>query len=181
MIVVSDTTPLNYLVLIKAIDVLPALFSVVYVPPEVINELTKQGAPAAVREWAKSPPSWVKVVAPSSLLPSTEKLDLGEREAISLAKELNIKDVLLDERRGCKVAVKEGLFPLPTLAIVERAGERKLLDVPQAIEKLRQTTIRIEDTFYEAALKRDIQRKIQEKQPQTQQQQAPEQKRRIKP
>ncbi len=38
MIVVSDTSPLNYLVLIGAIDVLPKLFGEVYAPPAVIQE-----------------------------------------------------------------------------------------------------------------------------------------------
>jgi predicted nucleic acid-binding protein len=38
MIVVSDTSPLNYLVLISAIDVLPKLLEQVYVPPSVVVE-----------------------------------------------------------------------------------------------------------------------------------------------
>ena len=33
MIVVSDTSPLNYLILIEAIDVLPGLFGQVHAPP----------------------------------------------------------------------------------------------------------------------------------------------------
>ena len=37
MIVVSDTTPLNYLVLIDAVDVLPKLFEVVYTPATVLR------------------------------------------------------------------------------------------------------------------------------------------------
>jgi predicted nucleic acid-binding protein len=37
MIVVSDTTPLNYLLLINAINVLPQLFREVYVPQQVLN------------------------------------------------------------------------------------------------------------------------------------------------
>ena len=45
MIVVADTSPLNYLVLIDAIDVLPSLFGEVYAPPEVIRELADLLAP----------------------------------------------------------------------------------------------------------------------------------------
>ena len=44
MIDVSDTSPLNYLVLIEAVEVLPALFGRVVVPPAVIEELQAQGA-----------------------------------------------------------------------------------------------------------------------------------------
>ena len=39
MIVVSDTTPLNYLILIEAAQVLPELFGRVYAPTAVIQEL----------------------------------------------------------------------------------------------------------------------------------------------
>jgi predicted nucleic acid-binding protein len=41
MIVVSDTTPLNYLILVDAIEVLPAIFGSVYAPPQVIAELKR--------------------------------------------------------------------------------------------------------------------------------------------
>ena len=41
MIVVSDTSPLNYLILINAIDVLPMLFEEIYVPARVMEELER--------------------------------------------------------------------------------------------------------------------------------------------
>ena len=56
MIVVTDTTPLNYLVLIKTIDVLPKLFQQVYAPPSVMGELSRPKTPDSVRDWAKSVP-----------------------------------------------------------------------------------------------------------------------------
>jgi len=42
-----------------------------------------------------SSPVWLRVVAPSSRLPSTALLGNGEAEALSLAKELGILDVLI--------------------------------------------------------------------------------------
>ena len=51
MIVVSDTSPLNYLVLIEHSRVLPLLFGRVIAPPAVIAELQHPGAPAVVRAW----------------------------------------------------------------------------------------------------------------------------------
>jgi len=36
VIVVSDTSPLNYLILVEAIDVLPQLYAEVYIPHQVI-------------------------------------------------------------------------------------------------------------------------------------------------
>ena len=59
MIVVSDTSPINYLVILGIIDVLPELFETVYIPPEVVRELTSNDTPKSVREWMQSPPHWV--------------------------------------------------------------------------------------------------------------------------
>jgi predicted nucleic acid-binding protein len=68
MIVVSDTSPLNYLVLIGAIDVLPELFQEVRVPPAAMRELTHDRTPEAVKVWAASPPDWLLITAPSGLI-----------------------------------------------------------------------------------------------------------------
>ena len=51
-IVVADSSPLNYLVLIESIDVLPRLYSGVLVPRQVVSELTDPAAPPQVRHWA---------------------------------------------------------------------------------------------------------------------------------
>jgi predicted nucleic acid-binding protein len=76
-----------------------------------------------------------------------------------LAKELAILDILIDERRGRKVAEREGLTPLPTLAILERAAADKLLELCPAIDKLQRTNIRLPEEHVQAALARDAARK----------------------
>jgi predicted nucleic acid-binding protein len=48
-LVVADTGPLNYLVLIDAIDVLPSLFDRTFIPAAVYRELTHPEAPAEVQ------------------------------------------------------------------------------------------------------------------------------------
>ena len=53
MIVVSNTSPLNFLVLIGTAAVLPALFDRVVAPPAVIEELQAAGAPDAVKAWIR--------------------------------------------------------------------------------------------------------------------------------
>lgn len=159
MIVVSDTSPLNYLVLIEAIEMLPKLFKEVYTPLAVLTELSDAGAPHVVREWAQAPPGWLKIAEPSVCLPSTARLDPGEARAISLAKEKNIAAILIDERRGSKVAIKEGLSPLPTLAVLELAAERGLVDLRLALQKLLQTSMRLPAVPVAAALARDDERR----------------------
>jgi len=69
VIVVSDTSPLNYLVLIEQVQVLPVLFGRVVVPPAVMAELQHAGTPAVVRAWAASPPPWLEIRPPASTKP----------------------------------------------------------------------------------------------------------------
>jgi predicted nucleic acid-binding protein len=54
MIVVADTTPLNYLVIIGHIELLPALYQSVLIPQEVHRELQRPGTPPTVRAWASA-------------------------------------------------------------------------------------------------------------------------------
>ena len=66
MIVVSDTSPLNYLILINCSDLLPALFGRVFTVPAVILELAHDRSPALVRAWASAPPTWLIVKEPTN-------------------------------------------------------------------------------------------------------------------
>ena len=99
MIVVSDTSPLNYLILISAIDILPRLFGEIHVPAEVLNELQRSRAPEVVKRWAQSPPQWLRVSTPATAITASVRLDSGEAHAIALAKELGADAVLIDERK----------------------------------------------------------------------------------
>lgn len=159
MIVVSDTTPLNYLILINAVEILPKLFDEVFVPPAVLRELADARAPEAVRQWTMAPPTWLMIADPASRLPSTAGLDAGEADAISLAKERGISDVLMDDYAGRKVALAEGLFVLTTLAVLERAAEKRVLQLRPALEALQQTSYRVRKEMIEAALQRDALRR----------------------
>ena len=56
MIVIADTTPLNYLVVIEHSHLLPQLYGRVLIPRAVFEELQQERTPAAVRAWASHPP-----------------------------------------------------------------------------------------------------------------------------
>jgi predicted nucleic acid-binding protein len=155
VIVVSDTTPLNYLLLIGEAGILHELFNQVYVPPEVMRELQHPRTPDVVRQWARVPPPWVVVKAPAVIDPVTASLDRGEAEAISLAKELKASIVLMDERKGRMVAQREKLTVVRTLALLEVAAEKGLLDLPSTLQKLRATSFRLPEAHIAAALERD--------------------------
>jgi predicted nucleic acid-binding protein len=99
--IVADTTPLNYLVLIQAADILPNLYRKVFIPPAVRAELAHANTPAIVRAWISRPPQWLEVVSLKQPIDSAlAHLDAGEREAISLASELQAILLLMDERDG---------------------------------------------------------------------------------
>ena len=120
--IVADTTPLNYLVLIQAADILPNLYRTVLIPPAVKAELAHANTPAIVRAWISQPPPWLEVVSLKLPVDSAlALLDAGEREAISLASELQATLLLMDEREGVTIARQRGLKVVGTLAALDIA------------------------------------------------------------
>ena len=111
MIVVADTSPLHYLVLVGAIDVLPSLFRQVLIPAAVHEELRHPGAPLAVRQWLASRPAWLEVRQAGPVSdPGLSELDAGEAEAIMLVGQLPGSAMLLmDDARGRREASRRGL------------------------------------------------------------------------
>ena len=78
MIVVADTTPLNYLILIDEIELLPALYKSVLIPQEVHRELQNPRTPSVVRTWALALPAWCEVRSLTSIPDITlSELDSG--------------------------------------------------------------------------------------------------------
>jgi|CXWL01.1.fsa_nt_gi predicted nucleic acid-binding protein len=141
MIVVSDTSPLNYLVLTECEEVLHTLFNEVFVPPAVIEELAHERSPQHIRAWAAALPAWLCVRAPKG--PSTDLgLDLGESQAIALAIELRADALLVDDERARRTARRLGLQPRGTLAVLELAAERGLLDLNVCLDRLLRTNFR---------------------------------------
>lgn len=157
-VVVSDTSPLNYLILCGAESILPQLFHRVVIPPTVYRELQQPNTPSLVRQWAAAMPAWVVVQTPKEM-----NLDLnvhaGELEAICLAKEIHADAVLMDDRAGRNAATHCGLFVVGTLGVLELAAARKLIDLPKTIERLRQTNARLDAELIQAVLERDKSRK----------------------
>ena len=85
MIVVSDTSPINYLVLIELQDLLPKLLDRVLIPEAVHRELQSTEAPDPIKRFLAEAPDWLEVRASPEIAPTLRHLDAGEREAISLA------------------------------------------------------------------------------------------------
>jgi len=144
-LVVSDTGPINYLVLIGHIEVLPLLFHKIIMPLAVRDELMDPNAPSAVREWIISPPAWLEMrelPAHSFDDDSLAGLGKGEREAITLAATLHADLLLMDDRAGVKAALRKGFDTTGTIGILNLAAKRGLLDLRDAFARLRRTSFR---------------------------------------
>ncbi len=61
MIVVSDTTPLNYLILIGEEGLLPTILGNIVIPFAVFRELQAERTPTIVKTFIASHPTWLTV------------------------------------------------------------------------------------------------------------------------
>jgi predicted nucleic acid-binding protein len=155
MIVVADTSPLNYLILIDEAGLLPDLFGRVLIPEAVASELQHARTPIKVRDWMTKPPIWLELYpAPKTNHTQLTELDPGEREAIELAIHLGIKLILMDEFAGRHQAIKLQLKVRGTLGILEQAARLGKVDLPLSLKKLEGTNFRLSPALRDAALRR---------------------------
>jgi predicted nucleic acid-binding protein len=141
MIAVADASPLNYLVLAGAVDVLAPLCARVLVPRTVGEELLQAGTPLAVRTWITRSPAWIEILPDPPLDPTLATLDAGERAAIALALLLHAAVLLIDDWDGRAEAVRRHLRVTGTLGVLASAHRHRLLNFENALEQLRQTNM----------------------------------------
>jgi predicted nucleic acid-binding protein len=149
-LVIADTGPINYLVLIGNIDLLPVLFEKVILPSAVRAELIDPDAPPSVRNWIANPPAWLNIhETPSGQFDqnSVEGLDEGETAAIARAISLDADLLLMDDRKGVAAARGKGLRVTGTLGVLDLASQRGLVNFAQAVNRLRRTTFRIQESL----------------------------------
>jgi len=121
MIIVSDTSPITALLTVGAENLLVQLFSEVVIPPAVRDEL--------IRSHPQLPP-WLRVEAVENAAQARQfahVVDIGEAEAIELAIELRADRLLIDERKGRRLASKEGIPVIGLLGVVLLSRRRNLI------------------------------------------------------
>jgi predicted nucleic acid-binding protein len=155
MIVVSDTSPLCYLILIGQIDLLPRLYGQIVIPEAVRNELIDARSPTEVQRWIVQPPDWLRIwtitVEPDADL---EDLDVGEQAAILLFEQLGADLLAIDEMVGRRIARSRGLRIVGTLGVLEEAGRLGWIDLPSALDQLQQTSFRVSKALIQQMLER---------------------------
>jgi predicted nucleic acid-binding protein len=159
MIVVADTSPINYLVLIGHIEVLPYFYGRIMIPSSVWDELLDVHTPEVVRVWVAHAPAWLEV---RSLIgvpdPFLNFLDRGEREAIALAEELHADRLIADETLARMEAVRRKLPVIGTLGVLRNAARSGLLRLPEALLKLQETSFYVAPELIRSLLEEDAER-----------------------
>ncbi|MEM9219876.1 MAG: hypothetical protein AAGD25_36805 [Cyanobacteria bacterium P01_F01_bin.150] len=90
MIVVSDTSPLCYLVLLNLVEILPTMYGTVVIPEAVWQELVHERSPEVVRQWIAQSPPWLQVEGSMGPVDSMlSELGLGEQQAVLLSEKLH--------------------------------------------------------------------------------------------
>ena len=142
-VVVSDSTCLIGLERIQCLDLLPAVFAEVIVPPAVAREF------GMALEWLKvQAPRDAACVAALGVM-----VDPGEAEAIALALELNC-EVILDDLQARRLAARQNVKCLGLLGVLLRAkvGGR-LPAIRPVVEALRRERFFISQPLVAEALR----------------------------
>ena len=157
-VIVADTGPLIALALVELLPVLQKLFSDVYVPVGVLDEATKEcSKPGAKAIKLAVEKGWIAVrpvEMGESFQELIEVLDQGEAEALALAKQLNAV-VLIDERRGRKVAIKHGIAVTGSAAVLIKAKKSGVVKkLKPLLEQLGKHGYRMSDALIAEVLNR---------------------------
>lgn len=152
MIVISDTSPINYLLLINQIELLPRLFAQVIIPNVVRDEMLAAGAPPTLQQWIVHAPAWLGVETVSVMDETLSTLDQGEQATITLAQTLQADLVIIDERLGRQTARDRQLSVIGTLGILDEAAARGWINLREALAQLQQTNFRVSRRIVETLL-----------------------------
>lgn len=149
MIVVSDTSPITALLTIEQGGLLTKLFGEVIIPPAVELELLRSHPIL---------PDWLRVQVLSNDIKAgiyARSVDRGEAEAIALAEEFHADHLLIDERKGRRLAQQQGVPVVGLLGVVLMAKREKLVPSARAIlDRLdKEAGIFLSDELKNSALK----------------------------
>src|ERR1039458_8351920 len=140
-VIVSDSSPIRYLVLIGEVDILQKLYGRILIPEAVRSELQQAATPEVVNSWISSAPDWLEVIpsSPGAAPAVSSALGEGERQAIVLALDVGADLMLMDDKAGAREARRLGLSVTGTLGILVRAGESGIGDLHSALRRLENT------------------------------------------
>jgi len=141
MKVVSNTGPLIALGKINALFLLNKLYGEVLIPGEVYRESVIQGIERGhidafhIRELYRT--EVLRIMKPTELLLDyQDRIDIGELEAVSLAKNIRADLVLIDDLRARRFARENGIRTKGTVGVIMEGYRRKTISLNEAVSKL---------------------------------------------
>jgi predicted nucleic acid-binding protein len=156
MIVISDNSVLSALAEAELLDLLPRLFGTITIPETVQRESVHPNAPQLLKQSLASPPEWLRVVPdPDRFLPETAGLDGGEAAAITIAwLHRDSSTLLIDEKKGRRVAELLGLRKIGTLAIIGKAATRNWIVFDDVLLRLEEIGFHVSESVIDEIRRR---------------------------
>ncbi len=136
MLVISDTSATTNLIQIDHLQILNNLYGEVLVPEQVYKELREYENHSEIIDSI----SWLivkKVKDRQAVENLSDYLDLGECEAIILAREVEADLLIIDERKGRSIAKQQGLEIIGLLGVlVKGKREEYIKELKPLLDKL---------------------------------------------
>jgi predicted nucleic acid-binding protein len=152
MILIGDSSALIALAICDALDLLAALYDKVYVPQAVYLEITQGGRPEADK-LCRYLRGKVKNVDMTNYIYLDAYADIGETEAMLLYKQLSADILLIDDKKGRKVAKMNEIEIIGSLGILLKAKKHGLLnEVSAALNRLQNSIIYLDQTLINEVL-----------------------------
>ena len=140
--IIGDSSALIALSVVDKLELLEELYTNLYMPQAVFDEVTQVGRPQSdkLRRFLQSR---VKVV---ELNLTKLGLGLGELEAITLYKELDAEVLLIDDNRAKKYAILNDVKVIGSLGVLIKAKEESYIEqVKPLVEAIMKSEVYISD------------------------------------
>lgn len=159
MPLVSDTSPVISFSAVRMLDLLPAIWGEVWIPPAVFREVVTDGEgwtnaldlQTAIKEGRKFVRRSLPELPAAFIAPP--KLGTGEIEVIALALHWRMT-ALIDDRAARLFAKSQGLSVIGSLGVLAIAKRRRMIPLAEPLVKaMRAAGIRFDDKLVEEFLR----------------------------
>lgn len=141
----------------RVFDQLCSLYSPLYIPPAVVQEVITQGSGlAGAEELRRALGIWVIETAPSlqSIQPFATLRSEADREVLAVAHERGADHILTSDAQLARLASRHRLTCLPATLVVVLLKEHRLVnEVGPVLDRMRSRGFGIDGPAYERALR----------------------------
>lgn len=131
---VADTSPLIAFSKIGYLSILEKIFEQILIPLSVSDEFLRNCTSEEKAAFEDACQKFLIMTEINELCSFSRQLDIGERDALSLAKEKRAV-IIIDDRKGFNEAIEMNLVAVSTRAVLRIAEEAKLISDYNELEK----------------------------------------------